>query len=132
VVEVPVDHGHPDSAWSTIRKTVFGWSDQRFPFMTKTGHKLRLNRKPVVRVVGKAFYDAKHGKKTTPNRRRDKPNLTVWEIHPVMRLEVVEPGRQVWKKFTEEHTAEINEEDTPENVKRVKNVPAEEWEEGEI
>jgi hypothetical protein len=86
------DHGHPDSAWSTIRKTVFGWCDQRFPFTTKTGHKPRLYRKPVVRVVGKAFYDAKHGKKTTPNRRRDKANLTVWEIHPVMRLTVVDEG----------------------------------------
>jgi hypothetical protein len=51
-----------------------------------------LNRKPVVRVVGKAFYDAKHGKKATPNRRRDKPNVTVWEIHPVMRLTVVDKG----------------------------------------
>jgi hypothetical protein len=40
-------------------------------------------------VVGKAFYDAKHQKVSTPNRRRDKPNVTVWEIHPVMRLTVV-------------------------------------------
>ena len=92
VVEVPVDHGHPDSAWSTIRKTVFGWSDQEFPFKTKTGHKLRLERKPVVRVVGKAFNDAVHGKQATPHRRRDKPNATVWEIHPVMRLTVVDAG----------------------------------------
>jgi hypothetical protein len=55
IVEIPVDHGHPDSAWSEIRKTVFGWSSQRFPFTTKTGHKLRLDQRPVVRVVGKAF-----------------------------------------------------------------------------
>jgi hypothetical protein len=92
IVEIPVDHGHPDSAWSSIRKTVFGWSDQEFPFTTKTGHRLRLNRKPVVRVVGKAFYDAVHGKKATPNRRRDQANVTVWEIHPVMRLTVVDKG----------------------------------------
>jgi hypothetical protein len=90
VTEVPVDHGKPDSAWSNIRKTVFGWSSQRFPFETKTGHKLRLDQRPVVRVVGKAFYDAVHRTKATPNRRRDNPLITVWEIHPVMRLEVVE------------------------------------------
>jgi hypothetical protein len=89
VVEVPVDHGHPDSAWSNIRKTVFGCSEQDFPFTTKTGHKLRLDAKPVVRVVGRPFYDAVHGKKSTPNRRRDNPRITVWEIHLVMRLKVV-------------------------------------------
>jgi hypothetical protein len=90
VVEIPVDHDDPDSVWSTMRKTVFDWSDQTFPFTTKTGHKLRLTDKPVVRVVGKAFYDAVHQKKATPNRRRDNRYLTVWEIHPVMRLTVVD------------------------------------------
>jgi hypothetical protein len=50
--EVPVDHGHQDSTWSSMRKTAFGWSSQTFPFTTKTGHKLRLNRRPVVRVIG--------------------------------------------------------------------------------
>jgi hypothetical protein len=39
VVEVPVDHGHPDSAWSNIRKTVFGWSSQTFPFTTALSQK---------------------------------------------------------------------------------------------
>jgi hypothetical protein len=48
-----------------------------------------LDRKPVVRVVGKAFYDAVHSKKATPNRRKDNRFLTVWEIHPVLRLTVV-------------------------------------------
>jgi hypothetical protein len=42
--------------------------------------------------VGKAFYDATHGKKSMPNQRRDGPRLTVWEIHPVMRMEVVSGG----------------------------------------
>jgi hypothetical protein len=44
-------------------------------------------------VLVKAFYDAKHGKKATPNRRRGKRYVTVWEIHPVMRLTVVDHGR---------------------------------------
>jgi hypothetical protein len=83
VVEVPVDNDDPDSAWSKMRKVVFGWSDQTFPFTTKTGHRLTLTRKPVVRVVGKAFWDAVHQKKATPNRRRDHANVTVWEIHPM-------------------------------------------------
>jgi hypothetical protein len=90
VVEVPVDPGHPDSAWSKIRQTVFDWSNQEFPFTTKIGHRLHLMQKPVIRVVGKAFYDAMHGKPSTPNRRRDNPAVAVWEIHPVMWLEVVE------------------------------------------
>jgi hypothetical protein len=90
VVEVPVDHGHPDWAWSNIRKTVFAWSNQAFPFTTKTGHRLRLEQRPVVRVVGRPFYDVVHGKKCTPNRRKGNPRITVWEIHPVMRLEVLQ------------------------------------------
>jgi hypothetical protein len=89
VVEVPVDQVHPDLAWSGIRRTVFGWSDQRFPFRTVLGHRLRLRERPVVRVVGKPFYDAAHAKVGAPNRRRHDPLVTVWEIHPVMRLEVV-------------------------------------------
>jgi hypothetical protein len=92
IVEIPVDHDDPDSAWSNMRKTAFAWSSQDFPFTTKTGHKLRLNEKPVFKVVGKAFYDAVHQKKSTPNRRRDNPLVTVWEIHPVMRLTVVDEG----------------------------------------
>jgi hypothetical protein len=89
VVEIPVDHGDPDSAWSKMRKTVFGWSSQDFPFTTTTSHKLALTKKPVVRVVGKAFYDAVNEKKSTPNRRRN-PLVTVWEIHPVMSMEVLD------------------------------------------
>jgi hypothetical protein len=92
VVEVPVYHGQPDSQWSNIRKTVFGWSSHRFPFATITGHRLRLNREPVIRVVGKAFYDAAHAKKSTPNRRKGNPHVTVWELHPIWRLTVVDDG----------------------------------------
>ena len=38
-------------------------------------------------MIGRAFYDAEHAGKT-PNRREN-GKLTVWEIHPVMKLEVV-------------------------------------------
>jgi hypothetical protein len=61
---------------------------------TKTGHRLRVEQKPVIRVVGRPFYDAVHGKKCTPNRRRDNPRITVWEIHPVMQLAVINQGNQ--------------------------------------
>jgi hypothetical protein len=37
--------------------------------------------------------DAVHGKKTTPNRLRDNRFITVWEIHPVLRTEVIEEGQ---------------------------------------
>jgi hypothetical protein len=77
VVEVPVDNGAPNSAWSKIRKEVFGWSNQRFPFTTKIGKKLKLRQKPVIRVVGKAFCDAKHQKVSTPNRRRNSTEATL-------------------------------------------------------
>jgi hypothetical protein len=82
VVEVPLDNKVENSAWSNIRRTVFDWSTQEFPFTTKTGKKLKLTKNPVIRVVGRAFYDAVHQKVSTPNRRKDNPNVTVWEIHP--------------------------------------------------
>jgi hypothetical protein len=59
---------------------------------------LQLQRKLVVQVVGRAFYDSNHGKKAIPNRRRDKPNITVWEIHPVMRLSIVDDGEKRGKR----------------------------------
>ena len=49
VVEVPVDNGAPNSAWSKIRKEVFGWSNQKFPFTTTIGKRLKLRQKPVIR-----------------------------------------------------------------------------------
>ena len=75
--------------WAKIRETVFSWTNTKFPFTTTKGQKLELKKHPVIQVIGKAFYDAKHGKKSIPNRRKKKPNVTVWEIHPVMRLTVV-------------------------------------------
>ena len=55
VVEIPVDNDDPNSTWSKMRKVLFSWSDQTFPFTTKTGHRLILTKKPVIRVVGKPF-----------------------------------------------------------------------------
>jgi hypothetical protein len=88
VVEVPVDHHGGKMPWNGIRETVFSWSDQALPFDIRTGHWLHLIQRPVVRVVGMAFYDAKH-KGRSPNRRYSSEHVAVWEIHPVMALTVL-------------------------------------------
>jgi hypothetical protein len=85
VVEIPVDHHDGQTPWNAIRKTIFGWSDQAFPFATRTGHRLHLTEHPIVQVVGLAFYDAEH-ETSKPNRRRTTEPVAVWEIHPVMVL----------------------------------------------
>jgi hypothetical protein len=89
VVEVPAKHHSATAPWGKIRETVFSWTNTKFPFTTIKGQKLELKKHPVIQVIGKAFCDGKHAKKSTPNRRKKKPNFTVWEIHPVMRLTVV-------------------------------------------
>ena len=91
VVEVPF--GEP---WCDIRKEIFSWTKHSFPLATG-GKKVTLEKKPVVTVTGKAFYDAIHGGGDTSKNRRPVPkgaaettkNVTIWEIHPVMRLDVV-------------------------------------------
>jgi hypothetical protein len=87
VVEIPVDHHGGQTPWNGMREMVFGWSDQAFPFETRTGHKLHLTEHPVVQVVGLAFYDAEH-QTSKPNRRRTTEPVAVWEIHPVMALKM--------------------------------------------
>src|SRR6266567_3601446 len=90
VVEVPF--GDP---WCDIRDTVFGWVNHDFPIPTTGGKKFTLDRKPVITVVGKAFYDAIHGQGDTSKNRRRVPDgaaettkqVTIWEVHPVMRLD---------------------------------------------
>jgi hypothetical protein len=60
------------------------------PLKVKTDKRLDLVKKPVIRVEGKAFFDAAH-QGDVPNRRKGTPGeeVTVWEIHPVMTLEEV-------------------------------------------
>jgi len=74
--------------WNPIRETVFAWSDQPFPFETRTGHRLHLADHPLIEAVGHAFYDAPH-RGNEPNRRRSLHHTAVWEIHPVMVLHVL-------------------------------------------
>lgn len=91
VAEVPL--GKP---WEAIRKEVFGWSSaQKFPFTCRIEHELKLDpfdsdpatKRPVIRVVGKAFFDAEH--KTDEENLRSDHKTIVWEIHPIMKLETL-------------------------------------------
>ena len=94
IVEVPLDRHGGRTPWNPIRQRVFAWSDQTFPFETRTGHKLHLHEHPVIQVIGQAFYDGEHTG-PQPNRRRQTEHVAVWEIHPVMALFVQpDPGQR--------------------------------------
>jgi hypothetical protein len=89
VVEVPVDQTPGMKLpWSSIRTNVFeNWMKPvQFPFHITGSKRLNLTKHPVIRVQGKAFFDGEHHG-PVDNRRAQDPNVTVWEIHPVMLLE---------------------------------------------
>jgi hypothetical protein len=75
--------------WCEIRQIVFGWTKQKFPFTVKSVHDLTF-AEHVVTVTGKAFYDIAHAPADHSNRRHSPKDYAVWEIHPVMKLEVVQ------------------------------------------
>jgi hypothetical protein len=83
IVEVPAK-----LQWCEIRKTVFGWTQKRFPFHISSARKLKLDQTPVVTVIGKAYFDVGHALKDQSNRRKRQPDHAAWEIHPVMKLTV--------------------------------------------
>ena len=72
-----------------IRQIVFRWTEQKFPFTVKIAHNLKIREPHVITVTGKAFYDIGHASADHSNRRSTPKNYAVWEIHPVMKLEVV-------------------------------------------
>ena len=43
----------------------------------------------VITVTGKAFYDIGHAPADHSNRRSSPKGYAVWEIHPVMKMEVI-------------------------------------------
>jgi hypothetical protein len=57
-------------------------------FTVKTVHNLKIGEPHVVTVTGKAFYDIAHAPADHSNRRHSPKDYAVWEIHPVMKLEV--------------------------------------------
>jgi hypothetical protein len=44
----------------------------------------------VITVTGKAFYDIGHAPADHSNRRSTPQGYAVWEIHPVMKMEVTQ------------------------------------------
>jgi len=44
----------------------------------------------LITVTGKAFYDIAHAPANHSNRRRTPKDYAVWEIHPVMKMEVLQ------------------------------------------
>ena len=76
--------------WCDIRETVFSWTPTRFPFQTSSAKRLKIADPPVVTIIGKAFWDMGHAPKDQGNRRKYMPDYAVWEIHPVMALQVVQ------------------------------------------
>ena len=81
--EIPVG-----SIWCDLRKTVFGWTTQSFPFSFKESQKLEVREPHVITVTGKAFFDVQHASPDNSNRRAKQKTYAVWEIHPVMALHV--------------------------------------------
>jgi hypothetical protein len=75
--------------WCEIRQTVFGWTTQKFPFTVKTAHTLKIIGPHVITVTGKAFYDLTHAPADHSNRRHSPKGYAVWEIHPVMKIELI-------------------------------------------
>jgi hypothetical protein len=76
--------------WCDIRNTVFSWTRTRFPFHTSSAKKLTLNQTPVITVTGRAFFDVGHSlKDQRSNRRSHLPGYAAYEIHPVMKLDVL-------------------------------------------
>jgi hypothetical protein len=75
--------------WCEIRNKVFSWTRTRFPLHIRSVRKLTMEEAPVVTVIGKAFWDIGHAPKDQTNRRKYMPGYAAWEIHPVMKLDIL-------------------------------------------
>ena len=75
--------------WCDLRKIVTGWTRVQFPFRVRSGRKLKLTQPLVITAIGKAFFDIGHAPADQSNRRTDLQGYAAWEIHPVMKVEVI-------------------------------------------
>jgi hypothetical protein len=81
--------------WCPWRQVAFGWTEVKFP-ITTARRELPLTKRPVISVVGKAFWDGQHAPASKArggvrrNRRTYDSTCSAWEIHPVMKIEVLE------------------------------------------
>ena len=74
--------------WCELRKLVFGWTTQSFPFTFKASQRLELREQHVITATGKALFDVDHAPADRSNRRTKPKKYSVWEIHPVMALHI--------------------------------------------
>lgn len=74
--------------WCELRKLIFGWTPQSFPFSFKASQRLELREQHIITVTGMAFFDVDHASADRSNRRTKPKKYAVWEIHPVMALHV--------------------------------------------
>jgi len=81
--EIPVG-----PTWCELRQTVFGWTTQSFPFSFKGSQTLELREPHIITVTGQAFFDVGHSSADNSNRRTKPKKYAVWEIHPVMALQI--------------------------------------------
>jgi hypothetical protein len=85
VVEIPAK-----AQWCEIRKLVFSWTKTKFLFHIRSERTLKVSEVRVITVTGKAFFDVNHAPKDHSNRRTNLPGYAAWEIHPVMKMEVIQ------------------------------------------
>jgi hypothetical protein len=57
--------------------------------VVKTAHALKIREPHVITVTGKAFYDIGHAPADHSNRRSTPKGYAVWEIHPVMKMDMI-------------------------------------------
>ena len=51
-------------------------------------------------MIGKAFFDIGHAPADHSNRRHTPEDYAVWEIHPVMKMEVIQMKKRGWSDPT--------------------------------
>ena len=85
VVEVPAGEN-----FCTVRTNAFALvNPPHFPI--SDGKRTLLRTNAVIRVTGRAFWDAPHAVgQHDPNRRHYNANMTIWEIHPVVDLQIIQ------------------------------------------
>jgi hypothetical protein len=65
IAEIPLG-----TRWCALRTIAFSWTNAVFPFTTGKEQPFHLVRRPVITVIGKAFYDTDHSGKELHNNRR--------------------------------------------------------------
>ncbi len=104
IAEIPLG-----ARWCAPRTMAFSWTNAVFPFTANFRfNPFHLVQKHVITVIGKAFYDTDHsGQDTRVNRRPRDKDKAVWEIHPVMSMQVVDPVSGAAPEFSPTTSAPV-------------------------